>query len=195
MLTLTGASTYSGSTTVSAGHLRVNNSSGSALGTGPVIVASGATLSGSGSFTGALQLAGTLSPGNSPGLLTIGSGSVLEGTTLIEIGGTARGISYDAINVSGAGQLTLGGILDVVLYGGWTPSGSATFQLFQATSIGGSFAQVNLPTVGGYVWNTSRLETDGVLDLSAIPEPGAYATLAGLATLASVMLRRRPRVA
>ena len=43
-LTLSGANTYTGGTTVSAGTLKATNLSGSATGTGPVLVSSGATL-------------------------------------------------------------------------------------------------------------------------------------------------------
>jgi len=43
---LVGENTYSGGTTVSAGRLLANNTAGSALGTGPVTVHSGATLGG-----------------------------------------------------------------------------------------------------------------------------------------------------
>ncbi len=202
-LQLTGANTYSGGTYIGEGVVRINNTSGSAFGSGAVTVESGATLTGAGTFTGALQLnvGATFSPGNSPGLTTIGSGSVLEGTTLFELGGTVRSTSasfgaghYDAINVGGAGALTVGGDLDVVFFGGFTPTGSVSFQLFQATSIGGTFAAINLPSLAsGYSWDTTQLYSDGILGLNAIPEPAAYATLAALGALALAATRRRRR--
>jgi fibronectin-binding autotransporter adhesin len=74
-LVLTGANTYTGATTVAAGTLRVNNTSGSGTGTGAVQVQSGATLAGSGSIAGAVTIAkgGILAAGNSPGTLTLGA--------------------------------------------------------------------------------------------------------------------------
>jgi autotransporter-associated beta strand protein len=56
-LTLSGASSFSGGTTVSAGILRVANVSGSATGTGAVGVSAGATLSGNGRVGGAVTVA------------------------------------------------------------------------------------------------------------------------------------------
>ncbi len=202
-LQLTGANTYSGGTYVGEGTVRINNPSGSAFGTGAVTVESGATLTGAGSFSGALQLnpGATFAPGNSPGLATIGSGSVFEGTTLIEIAGLDRGNlvggdgddGYDAIDVgaSGTGSVILGGELQVVFFGGYVPTGSASFQLLKAGSFGGSFAQISLPSAPGYSWNISRLNTEGILELTAVPEPATLAGLAGLAAFSAAALRRR----
>ena len=65
VLTLGGVSTYSGATTVSDGNLVVNGS----ISVSAVTVQSGAALSGSGAV-GAISGAGSLNPGNSPGILT-----------------------------------------------------------------------------------------------------------------------------
>src|SRR4029077_16033701 len=54
-LTLTGANSYSGSTTVTSGILLVNNISGSGTGTGAVSVNAG-TLGGSGNIAGAVTV-------------------------------------------------------------------------------------------------------------------------------------------
>ncbi len=64
-LTLGAVNSYTGATTVASGELKVNGSiSGSA-----VTVQSGAALSGSGAV-GAISGAGSINPGNSPGILT-----------------------------------------------------------------------------------------------------------------------------
>jgi hypothetical protein len=48
-----------------------NNTSGSATGTGNVSISSGATLGGTGTISGSVSGAGTIDPGNSPGILTV----------------------------------------------------------------------------------------------------------------------------
>jgi autotransporter-associated beta strand protein len=68
-LTLSGANSYTGATTVTAGTLRVNNQSGSATGSGPVKVQAG-TLGGKGTIAGPV----TIGTGN-------GSGAVLAPST------------------------------------------------------------------------------------------------------------------
>jgi len=69
-LTLGGANTYTGATTVGAGTLLVNGSTAS---DSLLTVASGATLGGSGTIGGATTISGIHSPGNSPGIQTFGS--------------------------------------------------------------------------------------------------------------------------
>jgi fibronectin-binding autotransporter adhesin len=64
-LDLSGTNTYTGATTVSAGELNVNGSIASSA----VTVESGASLSGSG-VVGVISGAGSVNPGNSPGILT-----------------------------------------------------------------------------------------------------------------------------
>ncbi|WP_395352767.1 autotransporter-associated beta strand repeat-containing protein [Variovorax sp. UC122_21] len=56
-LTLSGANSYTGGTTVAAGTLSVTNKSGSATGTGAVQVQSGATLAGTGTIAGTVTVA------------------------------------------------------------------------------------------------------------------------------------------
>ena len=73
-LTLTGTNTYSGGTTVAAGALRVDGSIASSA----VSLASGAALSGSG-LVGAISGAGSLNPGQSPGILTATSVDLSSG--------------------------------------------------------------------------------------------------------------------
>ena len=68
-LTLSGSNSYTGATTVSAGELKVNGSTG----TGAMTIASDATLSGTGTIGGNTTISGTHTPGNSPGVQTFSS--------------------------------------------------------------------------------------------------------------------------
>ena len=82
-LTLSGANTYTGGTNVNAGTLLVSNTSGSGTGSGAVQINAG-TLGGTGTIAGAVTIgtgsgAGAfLSPGQSPGTLTIQSALTLN---------------------------------------------------------------------------------------------------------------------
>ncbi|MBC8011081.1 MAG: autotransporter-associated beta strand repeat-containing protein [Burkholderiales bacterium] len=202
-LSLTGANDYSGGTTISAGTLLANSST--ATGSGAVTVALGATLGGGGTVPGATTVNGTLAPGNSAGLLSFGSSLALNNSASFEINGaTIRGTDYDAVNVTGA--LTYGGTL-TASFGTTFTEGSYSFDLFNfggqsgtfgSVSIAGSYSGVTLNSGNGYAlvdgintWSFNH--SDGVLGLtvSAIPEPSAFAALAGLGALGLAAIRRR----
>ena len=114
-LTLSGANTYTGPTAVSAGGLRVAGS----LGAGPVSVASGATLSGSGTIQGALTFAsGSIhAPGDPAGVQTVvgtlgyANGARLRWTLPANSDSTdsAGRVSAGVVNV------TTGAVIDAVL--------------------------------------------------------------------------------
>ncbi len=113
-LEITGANTYTGNTWVNGGTLRVNNTSGSATGTGSVQVGSGATLAGGGTISGAVTVAdgGSLAPGNSPGTLTTGDLNLANGSFLnYHLGAVGEDPLNDLIQVNG--NLVLGGTLNV----------------------------------------------------------------------------------
>ncbi len=109
-LTLAGtsANTFSGSTTVSAGRLNVHGSLASGS---TVTVQNTATLGGSGTVAGAVnvQSGGKVAPGTSPGILNTGSISFSSGSTFqVEIGGTTAGnaiTNHDQLNVTGTVSL------------------------------------------------------------------------------------------
>lgn len=78
-LQVSGANTYSGGTTVSAGALLATNSSGSATGTGNVTVAAGALLGGNGSLSGSVTVNGGISPGGDGSVANFGIGVLRTG--------------------------------------------------------------------------------------------------------------------
>jgi hypothetical protein len=124
-LDLTGANTFSGGVSVSAGTLEVNNGSGSGTGSGPVVVASGASVTGTGTIGGALtaQPGSTLVPGAGIGTLNVG-GSVTWN-------GTAAANYTLGIGSSASSRLAIVGSL--------AKSGSGTFQFnFQDSGTAGT---------------------------------------------------------
>ncbi|MBJ7499628.1 MAG: autotransporter-associated beta strand repeat-containing protein [Sphingopyxis sp.] len=115
ILTLSGNNSYAGATSVNAGTLRINGDQSAA--TGLVTVASGATLAGSGTIGGNVNVlnGGILAPGNSPGTLNINGDLSLAGGSVLnfEFGeaGVAGGALNDLVNVGG--NLTLDGTINV----------------------------------------------------------------------------------
>ncbi len=164
-LTLSAANTYSGSTAVSVGTLLV---SGSVAGSG-TIVASGGTLGGTGTVnnTVTVNAGGTLAPGASIGTLTLSASPTLNGTTLMEINSGSLP-NADKLVVSGA-SLAYHGALTVTNLGG-TLTGGESFDLFDATSLTGSFSPVNLPALGaGLNWYLGNLNADGSILVNRAP--------------------------
>ena len=201
---LTGNNSYTGTTTVSAGRLVINgNISTSVLTT----VAVGATLGGSGTV-GKTVVDGTLAVGNSPGTMNFTDTLSLNGTTVMEIDGTAgAGVAggNDFINLTGtgaAGVLTYGGTLTLDI-GAIFGVGTYSWDLFDMASQTGSFTTVTLADqYSGSLVNTSGVwdltsgdntwqftQSTGVLGLTVIPEPNVAALLGSLGVLA--LLRRK----
>lgn len=150
------------------------------------------TLGGKGTIHGDVTVGagGFVSPGNSPGLLTIDGDYMQDSLAMLEIelGGLTRGDEYDALAVTG--RMDLAGTLDVTLWNGFEPVAGNSFDILDWGKIVGAFDTVNLPALtGGLCWDSSELYTSGTL--SVVPIPGAVILGAlGLATAAR-MLRRR----
>ncbi|MGN6644477.1 MAG: hypothetical protein ACTHKU_15905, partial [Verrucomicrobiota bacterium] len=78
-----------------------------------------------------------------------------------------------------SGTLTLGGTLIVTNVGPALTAG-ASFNLFNAGSLSGSFASVSLPELGSDLrWNTNQLASDGILSIVAVTAPLIQPSLSG----------------
>ncbi len=135
-LTLSNASTATGTATVNGGTLLLTGTW-----PGPVQVNAGGTLGGTGTASGPVTVAGggTLSPGLSPGILNTGN-FALGGVLLVEIQGTTLGTQYDNVNVTGTVNLG-GGTLS--LTGAYVPAPGDTFTIITndgADAVTGTFA-------------------------------------------------------
>jgi autotransporter-associated beta strand protein len=220
-LNLSTNNSYTGPTTVSAGILAINGSTGN----GAVTVSSGATLEGSGTVGGATTIhSGAVhSPGNSPGLQTFGSGLTYStGSTFVwELTAntsTGRGTSFDGVNVTG-GTLTINsGVTNNLVFNAsgssvsWNnsfwdsnqtwlvfsnanPPSLASESAFQTLTLSADAGGLILTAVrqnASFSWRMSGSEL--YLDYAAVPEPSTYAllTLSAIA-LGAYQWRRRRR--
>ncbi len=152
-LTLSGNNPYTAGTTVAAGTLLVNNSTGSATGPGVVNVTTGATLGGNGIIAGTVTIAasGTLSPGNvnTIGILTLNSDLSMDDASVLQF---KLDTTSDQVIVGG--DLTLGGTLNLTNLGALHP-GSYTLFTYARTLTLGNLLFGALPPGYFYSLNTS----------------------------------------
>ncbi|MFO0880916.1 MAG: autotransporter-associated beta strand repeat-containing protein [Gemmataceae bacterium] len=125
--TLGRTNLYTGLTTISTGRLHVD---GSIIGN--VTIASGAFLGGSGTVGGSVSGAGSIAPGSSPGILTVGALASV-GSVVVELNGLTVGTQYDQLQVNGAVNLT-GTTLTLAL--GIAPTVGQQFTVLARNAVG-----------------------------------------------------------
>lgn len=162
-LDLLGADTYNGGTTVSAGTLLVDGSTGA-------ISLTGGTLGGTGTLGVVTATAGTLAPGgtNNPGVLSAGAVTLNSSTTFNALlGGPSPENgpnNYSQLKASGAvnlGGATLNATINFPL------STNASFTLIQATgTISGTFAQGTSIVINGQKFQIAYNTNSVVLSIA-----------------------------
>jgi autotransporter-associated beta strand protein len=211
LLTLSGVNSYGGATNVNAGEVKINGSAaGSAFN-----VAAGATLSGNGGI-GALNLSGTLAPGNSPGKLTAGDTAFAAGSTYLwEINSAtgAAGVAYDTLQVNGVLGIAAGASPVTISLRSLMADNSAgavydfdgrhsySYTLISTTGgISGYASDRFLLDASGFsnalndgAWSLSLAGNDLRLNFTAaaVPEPAGYVLLLGGLALVGGAARRR----
>ncbi len=186
-----GNNTYTGSTTINGGTLRIDGNQSAA--TGAVFVNGGGTLTGNGRIGGAttVRSGGTLSAG------TVGNTGTLDfsGSLAAESGSTwlvdlVQGISQSTDLVKVTGLLDLGGSSLLLALSG-IATGSESYVIAQYGTLQGTFAGLAEGDVvqGSYIIGYGS-GTNGVITLTAVPEPAVLLVLMPVAAIAVTMRRR-----
>jgi fibronectin-binding autotransporter adhesin len=195
---LTGNSTYTGATTINAGTLLVDGS----LAAGSAVALNSAILGGSGTANGLVTTSGTgstISPGNSPGTLTLAGGLNADAgaTFVFELGTTSDVLSLGSGTLTGS-SFAGGLVFNFVDAGGLLAGNPYTIITFgSATGLDYSDLVANtLPS--GYVLDSSfgtggfQINGNGIqVQFEIVPEPSTVLLMIGGVTVVMAMRRRR----
>jgi hypothetical protein len=157
----TGTNNYiqSGGTTILDGTLQAGT-----------VVLNGGSLSGTGTLAGNLTNAGSVEPGDAPGVLTIDGNYVQDGSGVLNIEIDSASL-FDSLDISGSAQLD--GTLNMILAGGFRPLVFEQFTIMNFGSRSGDFTVVNDPGNWLEIWGANSLTMEYVT-----PEPATWALLA-----------------
>ena len=185
-LNLLNNDTYTGGTIITAGALAVNGSI-----QGSTEVKNGATLKGTGTIYGTVTVdaGGTISPGNSPGTITMRS-LILTNTSILDF---ELGTTSDKVVITTSGGLTLAGILNISDSGGFNTN--APYVLFNYTGpVTNNGLQIGTVPAGYLASDFSFSLTNGQINFlySPVPEPTTVVQFfLSAMLLVPLLLRRR----
>lgn len=163
------------------------------LSNGAQLINAGGTISG----TGTINLGGTmlqnnggiLAPGDSPGALEVLNGDYaadINAVLQIEIAGNGPG-EFDSLHV--AGNVALGGTLEIMLLDDYRPALHETFDFLEAGSFSGAFDAIICTACAGREFELSFAGGFGTLSVTAVPLPASIVLFA--AALATLLPRVR----
>ena len=170
--TINNANTYTGATSIDAGSLLIENTTGSATGTGNVTVKANALLGGTGTVSGSVivQANGSISVGSTSvtGTMNIGTQLSVAGGGFLVAKVNADNNTSDVINVTGTTNVA-GAVLKISKLSG-TYSIGDSFKLINCTNITGAISGIlpDKPTTGLY-WDLSAFNTTGTIKVTDIP--------------------------
>jgi VPDSG-CTERM exosortase interaction domain len=187
-LVLSGANTYTGNTNVNRGVLQVDGSVAS-----DTFVNPRGTLAGTGTINGNVMNNGKVSPGDSPGMLTVVHNYTQTqfATLMIQIAGPSTG-DFGVLNVLGSANLN--GFLDPVLLNGFVPTIGDSFTFLNYASLTGEFSHIQHPVFdnGMLQWSVIYEANHAILTVERhVPDQGSTFLLMTLGLLGSVMYRRQ----
>ncbi|MEX1119923.1 MAG: autotransporter-associated beta strand repeat-containing protein, partial [Terrimicrobiaceae bacterium] len=185
--TVSGQTSFVGSTTINAGTFLVDGSLSNGL--GPVEVNAGGTLGGSGNMGTVTLSGGTVAPGSSPGTLTASNFFWESGIILFDLGADQA-----ASDLIVTGQLQgLGSTYDFQFVDqGWTLNAAYTLINFAGTNITDP-TDFRFTNDGGFDGDFSFSGNTLQFTLTAVPEPGTVGLLAIAGLLAVLRRGRNPR--
>lgn len=143
---------------------------------------SGDSLIGSGTLSANLVNGGTVSPGASPGIITVQGDytQTADGILEIELGGTTPGTGHDQLVVTGTATMFYG-TLNVTLETGYTPEEGDEFVIISHTTGTGTFDTVNLPDLEGGLELEIDFSDPGVA-LTVVSTGGSTGSISGTVT-------------
>jgi autotransporter-associated beta strand protein len=187
-LILSGANTYTGDTNVNRGVLQMDGSI-----TSNTFVNHRGTLAGTGTINGNVMNNGKVSPGDSPGVLTVVQNYTQAqfATLMIQIAGMNTG-QFSVLDV--LGNANLNGFLDPVLLNGFVPTIGDSFTFLNYASLTGEFSRILHPVFndGTLQWSVIYEDNNAILTVgpNTIPDQGSTFLLLVLGFLGLMTFRR-----